>query len=567
MEEAMKGDRMVEDSGVSNSSIEFWLNKTLEWDQITTLESQQDVCLHLPELQEFLLQIYGALKHMNSTTAVQKFPLIGQLLGRLCWNPFVIGYDECQKILMRCLCCLYSGEPQNPLELKANSWIQKTLCHLLSFCGLGNHDTDINKFISTLGFTSVDYYSKLIENIVSSLVMELSRTQVNGFNSQQNISCRVTSMSLLCVPLITLPDIKPLLEALLNYHDHGPQEVLHSQFLEAVNEAILRKNISLSETAVLQLWLRHLPSLEKAILQNIEQLISSQTRSMQEMACVIKDSLLHRAACHPAVFRTIDEIFKNALLETDGAQEIMTVMQVFTQCFVQAYHENNKQHKFPLKAYFPHNPHSLVMTLLKLPSDFPGNSVYQHLDHLAEILKTTVEAKGSESLDELFNSWFLLVHFGEWADLAAKQLLLSQAESSNLLWLLVFYYSPNNMNWQRTQIVVEARTVCDYLTSLSRMPTISVADLQTLFSSKTSVNHSATKHIVTHLMISFVLFTPNGHTIARELIEYILAESDEIPQVTGLLIHISNTASQLGVKYQCSVKLANDLLQEFRCGA
>lgn len=47
-------------------------------------------------------------------------------------------------------------------------------------------------------------------------------------------------MSLLCVPLITLPDVKPLIEALLNYHDHGPQEVLHSQFLEAVNEAILR---------------------------------------------------------------------------------------------------------------------------------------------------------------------------------------------------------------------------------------------------------------------------------------------------------------------------------------
>ncbi|KAG8130715.1 hypothetical protein E2320_017295, partial [Naja naja] len=391
----------------------------------------------------------------------------------------------------------------------------KSLCHLLSLCGLGKHDTDINKFISTLGYTSVDYYSKLIENIVSSLVAELNRTQINGFNSQQNISCRVTSMSLLCVPLITLPDIKPLLEALLNYHDHGPQEVLHSQFLEAVNEAILRKNISLSETAVLQLWLRHLPSLEKAVLRNIEQLMSSQTKSMQEMAYVIKDSLLHRAACHPAVFRTIDEIFKNALLETDGAQEIMTVMQVFTQCFVQAYHENNKQHKFPLKAFFPHNPHSLVMALLKPPS--------------------------------------------EWADLAAKQLLLSQAESSNLLWLLVFYYSPTNMNRQRTQIMVEARSACDYLTSLSRMPTISVADLQTLFNSKTTL--TATKHIVMHLIISFVLFTPNGHSIARELIAYILAESD------GLLTHISNTASQLGVKYQCSAKLANDMLQEFQCSA
>ncbi|XP_063151284.1 Fanconi anemia group C protein [Candoia aspera] len=555
---------MVEDSRISNLSVEFWLNKTLEWDQLTTLESQQDVCLHLPELQEFLLQIYGALKHMNSTTAVQEFPLIGQLLGRLCWNPFVIGYDECQKILMCCLCCLYSGEPQNPLELKANSWIQSSLCHLLSFCGLGNHDTDINNFISTLGFTSVDYYSKLIENIVSSLVTELSRTQVNGFNGQQNISCRVTSMSLLCVPLITLPDIKPLLEALLSYHNDGSQELLHSQFLEAVNEAVLQKNISLSDSAVLQLWLRHLPSLEKAILRNVEQLISSQSMSMQEMACVVRDSLLHRAACHPTIFRTVDEIFKNALLETDGAQEIMTIMQVFTQCFVQAYHENNKQHKFPLKAYFPYNSRSLVMAFLKHPSDLPGTSVYQHLDHLAGMLKTTVEVKGSESLDELFNNWFLLIHFGEWADLAAKQLLLSQAESSNLLWLLVFYYTPNNEKQQRIQTMVEARSVCDYLTSLSRMPTISVADLQTLFSSKTSVNQPVTKRIVMHLIISFVLFTSNGHTIARELIAHFIAGGSEIPEVTGLLTRISNTASQLGVKYQCSVKLANDLLQEFQ---
>lgn len=35
--------------------------------------------------------------------------------------------------------------------------------------------------------------------------------------------------------------------------------------------------------------------------------------------------------------------FRYALLETDGAPEVMTVIQVFTQCFVQAYQENNKR--------------------------------------------------------------------------------------------------------------------------------------------------------------------------------------------------------------------------------
>ncbi|XP_031464051.1 Fanconi anemia group C protein [Phasianus colchicus] len=115
---------MAQDTTMPKLNFKFWLDKAIEWGQATTLESQKDVCLHLPQLQEFLCQTYETLKQMNSIVAIQQFPLIGQLLGRLCWNPFVIGYDESQKTLMWCLCCLYSSEPQNPVELKANSWIQ-----------------------------------------------------------------------------------------------------------------------------------------------------------------------------------------------------------------------------------------------------------------------------------------------------------------------------------------------------------------------------------------------------------------------------------------------------------
>lgn len=60
---------MAEDTRITKLSVEFWLQKALQWGQITTSESQQDVCLHLPELQEFLQQIYGALKHMVSELA------------------------------------------------------------------------------------------------------------------------------------------------------------------------------------------------------------------------------------------------------------------------------------------------------------------------------------------------------------------------------------------------------------------------------------------------------------------------------------------------------------------
>ncbi|XP_054842663.1 Fanconi anemia group C protein isoform X2 [Eublepharis macularius] len=552
---------MDEDAGITKSRFEFWLRKALEWGQITTPESQQDVCLHLPELQEFLLQIYGALKHMNCADAIQKFPLIGQLLGRLCWNPFIIGYDECQKILMWCLCCLYSGEPQNPVELKANSWIQISLCRLLSLSGLGHHDSDINNFITTLGLASADYYQKLVENVVFSLVTELSRNWFNRFKSQQSISSRVRCLCLLCVPLINLTDVTPLLEALLSYHGGGSEDVLPCEFLEAVNEAILQRKISLSESAVVQLWLRHLPSLQKALLKNFESLISLQPGSLEEMTCLIKSSLLHRAACHPAIFRAIEEFFKNALLETDGAPEVMTVVQVFTRCFLQAYQENNEQHKFPLKAYFPHNPHSLLRAFLKHPSDLPATGLHQHLIHIAEMLKAIVETKCMRSYGNLFETWFLFIHFGEWADTAAEHLLVSKAESSDaMLWLLAFYYDPNDENQQRTQTMLEGKSVCEHLTTLSRTPTLSARDLQAAVNSKISRRQPATKELAVHLIISFLIFTANGHKIAREWIAH-FAVTYEVLKVSSLLTRIAHRVSQLGVKYQRSVKLVNDLLQ------
>ncbi|KAJ6669634.1 hypothetical protein lerEdw1_000183, partial [Lerista edwardsae] len=444
---------------------------------------------------------------------------------------------------------------------------KSSLCHLLSLSGPGNPEADTDNFVSTLGFTSSDYYSKVVENVVLSLVTELRRNEFNGFNSQQSTSCRVKSLSLHCVPLITLPDITPLLEALLCYHGDGSQEVLHSEFLEAVNDAILQKKVSLSESAVLQLWLRHLPSAEKAVLRNFESLISSQALSPKEMECLIKGSLLPQAACHPAIFRIADEIFRNALLETDGAPEVMTVMQVFTQCFVQAYQENNKQQRFPLRTYFPRNPYSLVMAFLKHPSDLSSTGLDQHLNHIVEILKATVESKCIGSCGNLFENWFLFIHFGEWADIAAEQLVVSEAESSDaLLWLLAFYYNPSDENQQRSRTMGEARSLCDHLAILSRTATISVIDLQAAVTSKTNPRQPGTKHLVMHLLVSFLLFTTNGRMVAREFIAHFAATGSGIPEVSALLTCIASRVSQAGIKYEQTVKLANNLLQILKCG-
>nr|XP_033783992.1 Fanconi anemia group C protein isoform X2 [Geotrypetes seraphini] len=547
-------------------SFEYWLNKAVEWGEATTLESQQDVCLHLPKLYEFLHQIYETLKQMNFTAAIQRFPLIGQLVGRLCWNPFVVGYDECQKILMCCLCCLYSKEPQNPVELKANEWIWNLLCHLISPSELG--DAEACPFLLTLGYTPSACYSELIKNMVLSLVTELKGNLLNGLNIQERTSSnRVHAISVLCTPLLTLPEVAPLLEALLTHRDWGVQEALNAQFLAAVNEALLQKKIDLSDSAVLCLWLHHLPSLENTVLHLFERLISIQGHSLGDMECIIKNSLLLRVAHHPSVFRIVDEIFRNALLETNGSSKVLTIIQVFTQCFVQAHQEHNSQHKLPLKTYFLHNHPLLVMALLKHPLDLPTTLWFQHLKGITETLKVAVQDTDSRSHRSLFEHWFLLIHFGIWVDIAAELLLTSKTETSDaLLWLLAFYYNPYE-NPQMSQTLVEARVASDRLVMLSCSPTLSVSKLLVAVatdSTETSTHHPSTNRIIQHLLVIYLLFFSRGHTIAKAFIAHMTQTVETAYEVSNMLARTANRLSILGLKYQRQIKLANELLQEIQ---
>ncbi|XP_043783096.1 Fanconi anemia group C protein isoform X1 [Cervus elaphus] len=558
---------MAEDSAGLPSDYQFWMQKLSVWTQASTLETQRDICLHLPQFQEFLRQMYETLKEMDSNTIIQRFPTICQLLAKSCWSPFILAYDESPKILVWCLCCLIKKDPQNSRESKLNSWTRRLLSHIVSTFRFDIKEVDL--FNQVLGYAPTDYYPGLLKNMVLSLVSELRENHLNGFNSQRRMSPeRVRSLSRICIPLVTLPDFGPLVEALLTYHGHEPQEVLCPEFFDAVNEAFLLKKISLPKSAILCLWLRHLPSLENTTLHLFEKLISSERNSLRRIECFMKDSLLPEAAAyHPAIFRVVDEIFRSALLETDGAAEVLACIQVFTRCFVEALEKENKQLKFALKTYFPYASPSLVMVLLQHPKDIPQGLWHQSLKHISEMLKEIVEDHGSYGGP--FENWFLFVHFGGWADITAEQLLMSEAEAEPpeaLLWLLAFSCSPGAGHQQRVQTMVEVKTVLGRLTKLFRSPTLSARDLQAAAGENQGGDPRppACQQLVRRLLLHFLLWAPGGHAIAREVIT-LMAQTDAIMnEIIGFLDYTLYRWYHLCVEAHTSRKLAKELLTELR---
>ncbi|XP_057404917.1 Fanconi anemia group C protein isoform X2 [Balaenoptera acutorostrata] len=578
---------MAQDSVGLPSDFQFWMRKLSVWDQASTLETQQDTCLHLPQFQEFLRQLYEALKEMDSNAIIERFPTIGQLLAKTCWNPFILAYDESQKILIWCLCCLIKKDPQNSGESKINSWTQGLLSHILSTFRSDIKEVDL--FTQVLGYAPTDYYPGLLKNMVLSLVSELRENHLNGFNTQRRMAPeRVRSLSRVCVPLVTLPDFEPLVEALLTYHGHEPQEVLWPEFCDAVNEAFLLKKISLPTSAILCLWLRHLPSLENTMLRLFEKLMSSERNFLKRIECFMKDSLLPAAACHPAIFRVVDEMFRYALLETDGALEVLATLQVFTRCFVEALEKENKQRcqenqwrkesfqqtalkqvdiqlKFAFKTYFPYASPSLVMVLLQHPKGLTG----RHYKHTSEILQASFQTTAIKSCGGPFESWFLFVHFGGWADMAAEQLLTSEAEAEApeaLLWLLAFSCGPGAGRQRRAQTMVEVKAVLSGLMKLLRSPTLSARDLQAAAGEggEGAPRPPACQQLIRRLLLNFLLWAPGGHAIAREVIT-LMAQTDAIMhEIIGFLDQTLYRWDHLCVEAPRSRKLAQELLAELR---
>ncbi|XP_018106831.1 FA complementation group C L homeolog isoform X3 [Xenopus laevis] len=500
---------MAQVTPVPSLDLDFWLKKAHEWDQTDTLESQKDVCLHLPKLQEFLQHAYETLKHMSPNAAVEQFPPVGQLLGRLCENKFVLGHEETRNALICCLCCLQSSEPKSAVELKANSWVQNLLCHL--FCSSEAIGHEEYKSIDKIGCTTVDYHSKLLKNIIASWIKQLTKPE--GSNCENKLSGDyVRALSLRCIPILTLPDLVPLLEALLKYHSSEPKEVLDDEFLDRINNAILRKKILLSESAVLSLWLRHLPSLERAVLDLFQRLIAIQSKSLKEMEQIINDSVLVR---------------------------------------------------FPLKAYFPNSDRLLVMALLRQPVGLQQDVCLAHLQSIIRMLSSV--AKETRSRESVFESWFLLIHFGDWVDIAAELLMTSECEASDdLLWLLAFYYNPWNENQETSRTMTASRSVYERLLALRSSAAVCASKLQTLLEEEQQSGcHPCTLQLYRHLFIFFLLFSSEWHIAAKEFITHMTQTQEAAREVSDILARTVWRLSIPGMKSEKLITIVQELLHAF----
>ncbi|RXN18412.1 Fanconi anemia group C -like isoform X2 [Labeo rohita] len=460
---------------VSETDVQFWMAKAVNWGEATSCSAVLDISRHLGSLRSFLQQVLQGLQQMSSTSeAMKTFPFVGQFLGRLCWNPCVIADERSQRLLLRCLSCLYSAEPLNAVERKANTWIKNMLCHLVS----DEEGSVAHATVKHAGLTPKQYHSEALQKVVSLMTDEV----IKSCDGLPNISARcsdgnIHTISTACVALVTYPQMSPLIGVLLKHSLLCGSSCLNPEFIKEVNEALISKRLVLEDEAIVNLWCYSPTCLEGAAVSLLESVLSDQETMIQSLDKHVNASYLER---------------------------------------------------LPLRAFFPHVTLSLLTPLLTAPSEVPREAWLDHLSWIRSLLQSVTENEEAgedvRAYQAVFEAWFLLVQCGYWVDTAAELLVLAAPENAEpLLWLLTFFHHPTNRGHQRSQQTAVAREAWTHLRMLfltSPPPPRHLSAVKELLSSSLSSN------LVLQLFSNFAVFSRGPVSIITEIADKVLTEAD-----------------------------------------
>ncbi|KAK1892895.1 Fanconi anemia group C protein like [Dissostichus eleginoides] len=527
-------------------ALQFWLDKAVAWGQADRPDTLKDTCLHMSRLKNYLQQLLTHINNMSSTSETMKrLPLLGQFLGRLCWNPCVTADAPGRWLLFQCLWGLYSEHPGDAVETKANQWIRKVLCQLAT----EEDDAAAQALMKRTGVPPKEYHVKVLRKMVAMLQKNIGKSCSSLVDINHRCSCdNLLAASEACVPLVSLPEAAPLIRALLQQPATCVRAALSQDFLDALTSAYSRKCVLLEEQEVVSLWYHSLSSLEEAVLSLLECVLPDTGYTPQELKRQLAQSLLPKACVqHCSIFLVVNDIFRSFLKQAEGNESVKYLIQTFSSCFFRELALLQHKTSGSLKALFPQSPQSLLIPLWTRPSEMPQEAWRHHLNWLSCSLHrlTEEEEEGDEDGSRstrghlrVFEAWFLLIQCAHWVQVAVQLLATSQPEDCGPpLWLLTFYHHPTNRGHHRASQLVHAKEAWDHLRSLflaHPLPVDRVQSLVTLLSPKPQPT-SLSPFLILSLLVNFCVFFQQSLSGSTEILQTVVNRSGLVNEAVCVL--------------------------------
>ncbi|XP_071481664.1 Fanconi anemia group C protein homolog, partial [Diadema antillarum] len=360
----------------------------------------------------------------ESVMAVMKrFPKLGHLLGKLCMCQYLITHDPliCSQLL-RCVQLFRVDGPQGKIESKAKEWAESQIRLTLGLHKQQQHPS--SPVAEAVSYTPLEFNKLSTDMLVSSIERDLEflvKQQQQCLLGLQPQGASLHKLCGLCLPLLTTPSSKRLVESLLRLHPQSQADGLTDLFLERVTQtqaSAYGKDCTgewnLAYESMVSLWLKYLPAVEQEIFLLLRAAVccDPQLGRQDALALINSRGLARACAENRVLYQTVDSCIQQVLWQTDGSQHVMTFLHMFQVAVNEAI---NNSSQASIHRLFPQRLLPLVNLLAVEPADLPPEAHPIHLSSISCILAATVsEPIVANNPQELYAVWMLLVKFCQW---------------------------------------------------------------------------------------------------------------------------------------------------------
>lgn len=540
--------------------IKRWYDDARKWGRGNSAEECKETFESLQDLSSFLKKLEVELHKVkgDSNVILKKFPSVGKLLGQLYENNVVLLSDEVFQIVVRCSLLLSkcSAVQEKNLNKKAKSWVQTQLrCATIPIL----KNSILHHIGEFWGYTAQESLEIMLKKLVSSMCHDLEVLQgffwneeEREFYPQKPISglC-LKELSEFCLPLITIPQAKPLVEKILcsqksldlvkSCHNEGflvsesvPQVLLHA--------VSLNKGLFLSYDAQVSLWKRHQPSFESEILDLIE--ISSIKRpfiSRDQLRDLISSRRLPRACVeNPEFFAVAWGILSSFLARSGGSAQVAKLLSVFGQICVEECQEGRQQVLSTFSEIFPDFCQPLVRKLAFRPRDAADEESV--LTNLQNIHLGLEELTRKLSPSELFNVWKILWCFPSWEREALRKLLLrsSKEEMLNCCVNIFCWFHVPPLSDKHSSLKEAVREIVYPMRLLKSKTRLQFADILYILSTCPVLRASEASILLSRLLLVFLCDALGGHLVFTEVVKLFLPEGTAVIRLSFVIDGLEN---------------------------
>ncbi|XP_055956420.1 uncharacterized protein LOC126819295 [Patella vulgata] len=515
------------ESAARNNTIKTHLNKLRNKEGFD--ESEINVILDTVHLS--LIQMSDICDGMT------KNPDIGRVIEHMIQAPSFIANQVSLNKLIDCLLLIYKKTSGHKSD-KLKSWLLKMIQSTLLY----GRNSSNPLVLQEIGVSSSLVLKQQIKNDIEMIARYISNhnkdkkicihSQQSQPTNKTNKYTMIKQTAMLISNMLEVVEFLPLWSSILDYFATLPEEMIDKDIVDIFSRIIEHVETGSDNslyTVQVKIWRLHIPSLEKSVLQMIQDCSHCLTLPSILNKIISLKKLVKACSEEYQLFYIVYNILYTVIVQSNGNTRMLDIITSFLISVKQQQKQNQEIHHFHSTRFQP-----LTALLNNHPKDLSIQSFNQQLNLIVSTINL-MEPHTSMSTREYQEFWLLLLQYKEWYYTSLWYILhINKQFISDLVTFILYYHIKECEKYKKR--VVEFANI---LRALLCKQNLKIEDIEYAVCGLGSVEEI--QPVILHVLFIFLYQSESGFKLITDICK--VAGCSDTMEILSMFLYIHDIHS------------------------